>query len=80
MSVFEYLGLNVSLDDVDRKLTIHSCLAGRTEPKNCFELFNIEENLLLRKQCAFENDSNNLLTIYTRNWHFRLNAVQTAVN
>ena len=47
--------------------------------KNWFESFNIEENLLLRKQCSFENDLTNLLTIYTRNWRFRLNTVQTAV-
>ena len=29
-------------------------------------------------QYAFENGSSNLLTIYTRSWHFRFNTAQTA--
>ena len=46
-------------------------------PQNCFETFNIKENLLLREaECAFERV---LLTNYTRNCHFRYSPVQTAV-
>ena len=80
MSGFEYLEMTLTsgetmlIEDL-----LHACLTGRTNPKNCFESLDIEENLLLRKQCAFKNDSNNLLTVYTRNWRFRLNTVRTAV-
>ena len=45
---------------------------------NCFESFNIKENLLYHKQCASENVSSNLMMIYARNWRFRFNSEQTA--
>ena len=65
MSGFKYLGMTLTSAETAliENLLKCACLAGKTDPKNCFESFNIEENLLLRKQCAFENDSNNLLTI-----------------
>ena len=58
MSDFEYLG--IALTSAETTL-IESllCLAGRTDPKK-FESFNIEENLLLCKQCTFKIDSINL--------------------
>ena len=67
---FEYLERR--RDDVDRKFTVH---VWRVEQIRNFFL----KHSISKKICAFENDSNNLLTIYTRNWRFRLNQVQTAV-
>ena len=37
--------------------TLMCMFEGQKMSENCFESFNIEENLLLRKPCALENGS-----------------------
>ena len=63
----------VSRDDVNQKFTVH---VRRVE-----QIQKIVLNHSISKKISnvFENDSNNLLTIYTGNWRFLLNTVQTAV-
>ena len=65
--------VNVNRDDVVRKFTVHVWRVEQIR-NNVLNYSILKKILLLRKQCAFENDSSNLLTIYTRNWRFRLNS------
>ena len=41
------------------------CLEGRHFKSIVLKYLKSKENLLLRKQCAFENGSSHLFTIYT---------------
>ena len=69
---------NVSRDDVDRKFTVHVL---RVEQIRKIVL----NHSISKKICFYVSNASLkmiriiLLTIYTRNWRFRLNTVQTAV-
>ena len=67
--------VNVSRDDVDRKFTVH---VWRVENTRKIVL----NHSTSKKMCIYVSnaplkmpDSNNMLTIYTRNWRFRFNTI-----